>query len=186
MSTATRILLGVLGSFLILAIVLFVSYTNAHNAANQHEQGIKAVYKQSESVLGQYGQKIKEMAQVPGMQAEDLTNIITAANESRYGNGGSEGVMTWITEQNPTLDQSTYLQLQREISAGRDEFKNSQALLLDRVRAYEVDLGSFYTSKFMRLAGFPRIDLEQYDIVSTGAARGAFETKIDTDPIELR
>lgn len=126
------------------------------------------------------------MAQVPGMQTQNLTNIITGANESRYGGDGVNGVMAWIQEQNPNLDQSTYIQLQREIAAGRQAFQDSQSLVLDRVRAYKTDLGTFWRGKMMRLAGFPRIDFDKYTIVSTSDTRGAFDTKTDAAPIQLR
>ena len=174
------------------AVVAFVlvfiggSYVSAFNSANSQEQGIKAARDASEVTLGQYGQKIREMAQVPGMQAEDLRSIITAANDSRYGGDGVQGVMAWITEQNPTLDQTTYATLQREISAGRTAFEDSQKLMIDRVRAYETSLGSFWTGTWMRIAGFPRIDLDDYGIVSTDDAAGAFESGRDTAPIQMR
>lgn len=181
-----RVLLALAAVFGFALLVLGGSYIAAHNSANRQEEGIKSAKKESELVLGQYGQKIREMAQVPGMQAEDLRSIITAANDSRYGGDGVQGVMAWITEQNPTLDQATYVTLQREISAGRTGFENTQKLLIDRVRAYETSLGSFWTGAWMGIAGFPRIDLDDYGIVSTDAAAGAFETGRDTAPIQMR
>jgi hypothetical protein len=181
-----RIGLIVLAVFAFLVLGIGGSFVAAYNSANSQEQGIKAASDKSEVVLGQYGQKIKEMAQVPGMLASDLEAIITAANDSRYGGDGAKGVMTWIQEQNPNLDSATYETLQREIAAGRTEFANSQALLIDRVRSYETSLGSLWTGTLMSVAGFPRIDLADYAIVTTGAAAEAFDTKIDNEPIQMR
>lgn len=181
-----RIFLGIAAVIVTIAVILGGSYISAHNKANSHEQGIIAAQDNSEVILGQYGQKIREISQVPGMQAEDLVNIITAANESRYGSGGLDGVMTWITEQNPNLDQATYTQLQWEISAGREQFTQSQSLVVDRVRAYKTDLGSFWTGTWMSTSGWPRINLEDYGIVTTQDARDTFTTKTDQAPITLR
>lgn len=181
-----RPLLLVLSVLGILVLGVGGSFVAAYNSANSQEQGIKAASDQSEVILGQYGQKIKEMAQVPGMLASDLEAIITAANDSRYGGDGAKGVATWIQEQNPNLDAATYETLQREIAAGRTEFANSQALVIDRVRAYETSLGSLWTGTMMSIAGFPRINLEDYAIVSTDEANEAFETKRDSAPIQMR
>lgn len=159
--------------------------SNTWDTEIAHEQGIKAAWENNENILAQYGQKIAEAAQVPTMQAEDLGKLFQGALGARYGTDGSKAAMQWIQEQNPNLDQATYLQLQRMIEAGRNEFAAAQSRLIDRKRAYETELGSFWRGMWLRVAGYPKIDLAAYKAISTDRARGAFETGAEA-PMKLR
>jgi hypothetical protein len=93
--------------------------------------------------------------------------------------------MQWIQEQNPQLDSKVYLRIQQSIEAGRDEFKNSQTAMLDIKRSYETSLGYFWTGTWLRIAGFPKLNLDEYKIVSTARADNAFETGKE-EPMKLR
>lgn len=181
------VIASIIGGLLVVgAIMLGIAYVSAYNSANAHEKGLTAAQDTSESTLATHYQKIREAAQVPTMQKEDLVEIFTASNESRYGQGGSKGMMTWIQEQNPNLDQSTYRQLQQMIEAGRNDFLQSQKMMRDRKRSYETELGSFFTGFMMAAAGYPKIDLDSIKIVSTAGASRAFDTGIEEAPVSLR
>lgn len=162
-----------------------VSYISAYNTANRLEQQIQATYEDNQNVLAQYSNRIAEAAQVPAMQRDDLTAVVTAALEGRYGEDGSQAVFQWIQEQNPQIDSTVYVQLQRMIEAGRIEFAAAQTKLVDQKRIYETALGSFWQGTWMSVAGYPRIDLAEYQIVSTVRADEAFETGIE-EPMQLR
>lgn len=160
------------------------SYVSAYNTGNRLEQNIKATYENNRNILAQYGNKIAEAAQVPAMQRDDLSAVVTAALEGRYGENGSQAVFQWIQEQNPTIDSTVYVQLQRMIEAGRNEFTTAQTMLTDQKRVYETSLGSFWQGTWLGVAGYPRIDLAEYKIVSTARADDAFETGIE-EPMKL-
>lgn len=162
-----------------------VSYISAYNTGNRLEQNIKATYENNRNILAQYGNKVAEAAQVPSMQRDDLTQVVTAALEGRYGEDGSQAVFQWIQEQNPQIDSTVYVQLQRMIEAGRNEFTSAQTKLTDQKRIYETALGSFWQGTWMSFAGYPRIDLEEFKIVSTARADDAFRTGTE-EPLKLR
>lgn len=177
---------------LIVAIVLgafvgtgAVSYISAYNTANRMERSIVATDENNRNILAQYGNRVAEAAQVPAMQRDDLTAVVTAALEGRYGEDGSRAVFQFIQEQNPQIDSTVYVQLQRMIEAGRIEFAAAQTKLVDQKRIYETSLGSFWQGTWMSVAGYPRIDLDEYQIVSTARADQAFETGIE-EPMQLR
>lgn len=177
---------------LIVAIVLgafagtgAVSYISAYNTANRMERSIVATDENNRNILAQYGNRVAEAAQVPAMQRDDLTAVVTAALEGRYGDDGSRAVFQFIQEQNPQIDSTVYVQLQRMIEAGRIEFAAAQTKLVDQKRVYETSLGSFWQGTWMSVAGYPRIDLDEYQIVSTARADEAFETGIE-EPMQLR
>lgn len=186
MSTGIKVVLSVAAVVMVLVITLAGSYISNFNRAVNLETQIVYAYENNEQILGQYGQKIKEAAQVPSMQKEDLVEIFTAANESRYGEGGSSASFQWLKEQNPTLDQKTYENLQTMIEVGRNDFQNAQERLQDVRRAYEAALRSFWSGTMMRIAGFPTIDLGDYAPISTNRARDTFERGIEEAPLKLR
>lgn len=162
-----------------------VSYISAYNTGNRLEQRIIATDDNNRNILAQYGNRVSEAAQVPAMQRDDLSAVVTSALEGRYGEDGSQAVFQWIQEQNPQIDSTVYVQLQRIIEAGRIEFANAQTELVDQRRVYETALGSFWQGTWLSIAGYPRIDLDEYQIVSTSRADEAFETGVE-EPIQLR
>lgn len=162
-----------------------VSYISAYNTANRMERSIVATDENNRNILAQYGNRVAEAAQIPAMQRDDLTAVVTAALEGRYGEDGSRAVFQFIQEQNPQIDSTVYIQLQRMIEAGRIEFAAAQTKLVDQKRIYETSLGSFWQGTWMSVAGYPRIDLDEYQIVSTARADAAFDTGIE-EPIQLR
>jgi hypothetical protein len=91
----------------------------------------------------------------------------------------------FLQEQNPTIDSSVYVELQRIIVAGRQDFQVAQTRLIDQKRVYETALGSFWQGTWMGLAGFPRVDLDEYNIVTNARTEEAFSTGTE-EPIQLR
>lgn len=179
------ILGSIFGIIFVIGTVLFMSYISAYNTGNRMEQTIKATYQNNENILAQYGQKVIEAAQVTELQRDDLTQVVEAAIQGRYGADGSKAVFQMITEQNPTLDSTVYVQLQRIIEAGRNEFQQNQTIFLDQKRIYETALGSFWQGMWMGVAGYPKINLAEYTIISTERASDAFKTKKE-EAIKLR
>lgn len=162
-----------------------ISYVSAYNTANRMERSIVATDENNRNILAQYGNRIAEAAQVPAMQRDDLSAVVTAALEGRYGDDGSRAVFQWIQEQNPQIDSTVYVQLQRMIEAGRIEFATAQTKMVDQKRVYETALGSLWQGTWMSVAGYPKIDLDQYQIVSTAHADNALNTGIE-EPMQLR
>lgn len=171
-----------------LLVVVFFVYVYGNNKANAMEQTLKAESQNRESVLANYGQKIQEAAQVPGMATADIVAISKAAIQGRYGENGSQAAVQMIREQNPQVDPKLYSRLQQIIEAGRDEFQVKQARLVDVKRVYETELGSAVTGAMMHFAGYPKINLEdpKFQIVSTGRAQSAVATGREEGPIQLR
>jgi hypothetical protein len=104
----------------------------------------------------------------------------------RYGEKGSQATWQWLKEQNPTLDVSAYTKIQQIIESGRNEFQNAQTTLLDKKRVYQTQLGYLWTGFWLRTAGYPKIDLSKYDVVSNDYASEAFKGLKERGPIQLR
>jgi mevalonate pyrophosphate decarboxylase len=119
------------------------------------------------------------------MYTDDLKKVVTAAIQGRYGDKGSQATFQWIQEQNPTVDPSMYKKIQQVIEAFRNEFQQAQTEMLQMRNNYENALGYVWQGMWLSLAGYPKIDLAQFKIVTTDKARQTFETKRDTG-IQLR
>jgi hypothetical protein len=173
---------------IIIAVVSIGSvgaYVSAANYGNRAETSLQAKYNDNKNVLGQYTLKIGEMAQVPTIARNDLREILQTAFEGRYGSDGSQAAFQWIKEQNPTIDQTMYLQIQKAIEAGRNDFTASQTELLDQKREYVTELGYVWSGFWLHLAGYPKIDLNKINIVVASDTEEKFKTGVD-EGIKLR
>lgn len=181
--SAVLLVVALLGA----ALAIFaVSYISASNRGNQMEKAIEATYEDNQQKLGQYGQRILEAAQVTDMARDDLLKVVREAISGRYGENGSQAVFQAINEQNPTVDPELYRKLQQLIESGRREFQDGQTRLIDQKRVYTTALGTFWGGMFMRMAGYPKIDLNKYQAITTDRAAQVFEAGKESAPIQLR
>jgi hypothetical protein len=164
----------------------FSSYVSAYNYGNSMDQQLIAAKESNKNILAQYGQKVLEVAQVPDMYKKDLVEVTTAAIQGRYGKDGSGATFQMLKEQNPTLDAAMYRKIQQVIESGRNDFTAGQTRLIDIRRSYTTTLGTFWTGMWMRFAGYPKVNLSDFDIVSTDRADTAFRNKKEDGPIQLR
>ncbi|KWT98021.1 MULTISPECIES: hypothetical protein [unclassified Variovorax] len=185
-SAAVGILIAIVALFVLIGAVFGVSYISAYNAGNTMEQGIKATHQNNQNILATYSQKVLEAAQVTDMMRDDLVRVTKAAIEGRYGADGSKAVFQAITETNPQVSEKLYLKLQQIVESGRDEFKVNQTTLIDKKRVYQQELGSFWRGMWMRIAGYPKINLDDYKVVITEGVEATFKSGKESAPIRLR
>lgn len=185
MSTALKVTLAFVAVIVAIVGILAMSYVSAFNIGNRLEQTIKAQWDANRNTLSAYTLQMREAAQIPAMMADDMQRVVEGALDARYGEDGSRAMMQWIQEQNPSLSPEVYTQLQRMIEAGRKDFKRSQDILIDQKRVYETNLGSFWTGAWMRIAGYPKIDLDDYNLVLDVTTNQAFENG-EMDALNLR
>lgn len=185
MGTSAKILIGVLGLFVILAISLAGIAINTNDTCVRHEAAIEAQWMQNQNNYANYFNKIKEMAQIPEMYTGDLRKVYDGVMQGRYGNDGSKAMVQLIQEHNPNFDSSMYTRIQQAIESGRNSFEADQKTLIDRKRVYEVYLGSAVSGMMARAMGFPRKDLSRFNLVTNEETQRAFETG-QAGPIRLR
>lgn len=175
-----------IGLLILVAATCAGSYISANNYGASIEAQLKAERSNNQNILATYYQKIKEAAQVPDMYVEDLKKVTEAAIQGRYGANGSKAVFQWLKEQNPQLDSKIYVKLQQIIESGRDEFKNGQTKMLDVKRQYEAQQGFFWRGLWLRIAGYPKINMADYTPVITEGVEQAFAKGKEDAPVKLR
>lgn len=186
MSKAVLVIMGGFLLTMVMVVGLVVSMgISANNYGVTTERSLVATYDNNRNILSNYGKKVMEATQVPAMYSEDLTKLVKAQIEGRYGPKGSQASMQWLKEAAIPLDPNMYKQIQQIIEAGRNEFQVGQTTLLDKKRSYETELGKFPRGIIMSVLGFPKIDMKKYDIVTDTRTETAFDTKKE-DAIQLR
>ena len=170
---------GVVG---VIAVAAIGSYVSAANYGNRSEQQIKAKYQDNENVLSSGYQQLKGVAGVTKMATQDQIDLFKAAVTGRYGADGSKAVFQMIKEQNPVQDPQLYRKVQQVVEGTQKEFQTSQTQFLDIKRSYETELGSVWKGMWLGFAGYPKIDLSKYTIVSSQGASDAFATKKQAAP----
>ncbi len=184
-STGLIVALGFIGMLILVAGMAVVSYISAANYGNRLENQLLTKVENNQNIYANGTQKIIEVAQVPSMYVDDVTKVTQAAIAGRYGANGSQAVFQMLREQNPQLDASMYKKIQQVIESFRDEFQNNQTAMLDIRNTYKTALGTVWQGFWLKLAGYPKTDLKQFDIVTTDKAAETFRTKRDTG-VQLR
>lgn len=183
-SAAVGITIGVVAAAVLLAVV--GSYVSAANYGNTAEVELKAKYADNQNVYANGTQKVIEMAQVPDMYVDAVSKVTRDAIGGRYGQDGSKAVFQMLREQNPQIDPSMFIKIQQTIEAFRNEFQHSQTALLDRCATYEKQRGYVFSGFWLRLAGYPKMDITNMcTIVTTDKTAKTFETKRDSG-LQLR
>lgn len=178
--------IAILAALSILGIAVVSGLLNINNTCVVMENGIKAQYDLNRNSYDQHYKTMKEMAQVPDMQADDFKKIYDGVMAGRYGKDGSRAVVQWIQENNPQLSKEVYIKLQTAIEAGRNRFASDQTMLVDKKNDYANYIGTQPTEFFASsILGFPKIDMSKYDIVTSDETEKAFTDK-KSEPIKLR
>ena len=177
-----NVLVGVIIAIAIvlcLAVPAIFGYVSAYNLGNRTENQLTAMLENNENIYANGTQKVIEIAQVPSMYAEQVGKVTREAIQGRYGQDGSKAVFQFLQEQNPQLDPAIFAKIQVVIEEFRNKFELAQRDMIDVKRMYNTQLGSLWTGFWLGVAGYPKVDMKKFEIVTTERARQTFDTKRD-------
>jgi uncharacterized protein (UPF0333 family) len=185
-NAAVYALLGLVGMIVLVAVVALMNYVSWANYGNRTEASLEAIKGNNKNIFAQYGQKVVEAAQVPDMARDDIVKIATASMQGRYGADGSKATWQMIKEQNPSVDPKLYTKIQQLIEGGRNDFQNGQTKQLDAVRSYKTALGNVWGGMWLHMAGYPKINFKDYEIISTDRADETYKRGKESGPLQIR
>lgn len=187
MSTGLKVGLAIFMAMVIIPIMVAVtSYISANNYGARVEADLRAARDDNQNILAQYQQKILEVVQVPEMYKNDLKEVLTAAMTGRYGENGSKATFQWIQENNLSFDSKLYSNIQDLIAGGRKDFERGQTRMIDIRKGYEAQLNYFWRGLWLRIAGYPKINLDEYKPIVTDRVEETFKTGKESAPLKLR
>ena len=185
-STGAVVGLGFVGLIIALIIVATTSYISANNYGARIEPQLNAEYDNNQNILAQGQQKVLEAAQVPAMYKDDFKELIAADIQGRYGPNGSQATFQWLKERELNVDAQLYRKIQQLVESYRDEFKNSQTKMIDVRRQYEAEQGLFWRGMWLRIAGFPKVDMTKFKPIVTDAVQDIYKKGKESGPMKLR
>lgn len=174
------IVLGLVG--VVLAGAFGLIYMNMYNLGVQHETSIEAQVSQNQNKYSEFTQTAVEQMGIAREYQGAVKDVLTAAIEGRFGEGGSNAMFQAFTEAYPAeLDPRLYERVMQTVEAGRRDFSNEQKMLISKVQAYKLDLRSAWSGMWLGAAGFPNLDLAdpQFNPVVTSQTRETFQTGTD-------
>lgn len=169
------------------AISFVGSYLHYAGVGAQKEETLIAKRDDNKNVMAAYSTMIKEIAQAFKLSMNAQANLIKIANEARYGEGGSKAALQFIQEQNPNADPQLLNKMTQVIESERSRFRNAQTEMLDIKRGYKTELAMPVSGFFMRLAGYPKIDFKDFEVIINDYTEEAYKSgkaeAIDLDGI---
>lgn len=185
-------MLKTLGIALVVCLLFFgaligFGYVGFQNDAARFEIALTAQLEDNKNIYDNGWKEVKEMAQVPKVQEQALEKLYVSALKAR--NYGGE-VVKFIQENNPTLDQSTFLKIQASIEKFRSRFAQAQTEIISKKQAYGNFLtastsGRFYNSVAGALGGaYPRVDMSKFIIVTSEQTDSDFQ-RHKSEPLKL-
>lgn len=162
----------------IVTVSLIAGYVGFGNNANRNENGIVASWTNNKNVYDNGWKTVVEKAQVPKEYTSQMKELYDGMMKGRYGANGSQALLQFIKEQNPSIDASVYKDIQQSIEVFHTQFAQSQTELVSRKQEYQNLLTGTTSGRFYNmLAHYPHIDMSKYDIVTSAKTEQDFDTK---------
>jgi hypothetical protein len=187
------IVAGILAVLLVIfAGGIFLGYMSWSNDARQFEADIPAQYTQMQNAYDNGWKKVVEIAQVPTMQQAAYKDVYHDVMTGRYGAKGSQAMLQFIKEQNPTLDPALYTKIQQTIEIFHDQFEASQAKIIALKQSYQKLVTATTEGRIYNMVGgYPHIkcgvpagSADDYQIVTSDKTQTDFQNH-KSEPLNL-
>lgn len=172
-----------------LVTIVALQYKSAYDYGNETDNALIAIKTNNKNIYAQGTQAIMEIAQVPTMYAKDLESIITKEIQGKYGKDGSQATMQWLQDRNITLPPNLYDEITQQIKAFRAKFEANQTRMIDVRAMYQKAIGQKYIfgrGWWLEIAGFPRINLADYEPIITERTEKVYDAGKEDGPLKLR
>jgi len=167
MGTGAKVAIGFVVVCVLILVISVVTTVSTYNQAVSYEAGIEAQYKQNQNLLAAHSNKVMEVAQVPGMYAKDMQNLIKTEMTAKFGEGGSKAMFQWFKERDLNFDSSLYKKIMQVMEAGRDDFAAGQKSMASRTQEYTKYHKGAWPGFLVRAFGFPSEEVKTWSVIVT-------------------
>ena len=126
-----------------------------------------------ENVLDNMWKNFQEIGGIADRERETAMKLFKEYAEARTSDGQGQ-MMAWVTEQNPNISSKIYEDLQARLTAGRQEYRESQTYMLELVRAYSNIVADPFKSIFVK-----NTTSFKFVVISSEGTKAAVETGKD-------
>lgn len=184
MSLTLKIAIAAITFVILTALTLISSYVHYHNYAVDSEKLISKTYLDMENILSQGSTQVIEAASVSSEYAEQVRSLLVDTTAARYGEGGSQATFQFLYEDNPQLDPAMSTKIQQMVESFRNKFQNSQSKFIDVREDYIAKQNYLWAGFWIRVAGYPKLNMDDYQIISSKYAKDSFESNT-SEALEL-
>ena len=143
-----------------LVLVGIISQVTVRALGERMEASIVAGYDQLEAIGSQYTEKISEISPGTDTLQQAIKEIITRYFGAKIGNAHDWEVFNWLELQQVPVSDFRHDKIMSLIHQGRKEYRDTVISIRKGRDSYREALDSFYSGLWLRLNGFPRIDVE--------------------------
>lgn len=164
----------------------FVAFKSAWDYGNDMDTAMEGIKENNKNIYAQGTQAILEIAQVPTMYANDLKEIVIGEIQGKYGKDGSKATMQWLKDRDINLSPDLYKDITLQIKTFRAKFEANQTKMIETKRSYKKAIGSLWMGFWLRMAGFPKINLEDFNAITTDRTEEVYKNGKEAAPLKLR
>lgn len=155
------------------ALVGFGMYFSYNRQEVQARNACQAQLGNVENVLDNMWKNFQEIGGIADRERETAMKLFREYAEARTSESQGQ-MMAWITEQIPQASPALYADLQARLTAGRQEYRQSQTYMLELVRAHTNIVQDPFRSIFIKNS-----DPFVFTVISSGDTKNAVKTGKD-------
>lgn len=169
--------LGLLVVVILFVVCVFGQGVNVYNTSVDYTTKIEAKQKANEADFDAMWKKIAQAANVADKYKDGLKDVLTAYTSGRKKES-DQLLMDWTKEAIPAFDSSLYKQINNIIVGSRDDFANSQKVLIDIQRQYNNFIRRFPNNIYCSILNIKEVEIK---VVTSSKTEEAFSTGKEDD-----
>lgn len=178
MSGTTKVVVGFVVFIIFVAMfIVYSSFSYGTKAVNM-EQNIVDMYKEAQNSLSSCTGTIRVISKIPKKYEDSFINIIKADRQGQYGNDTVQRVAAFMKERNLEYNDKFLVDLSNTIKSCEKSFETKQSLVNSNVSVYKRQLDNPWSGMFYRMHGYPKIKLNDFEMVLHTGIKEQFETKV--------
>lgn len=177
MGTGAIIVLAILAILLALIGVGVMSAYSAAKWGNVTENGIVAIRDNNKNIYANGTNEILELVDNAKAYKTDLQEVIIAEIQGKYGPKGSGATVQFLQDRNIPLTPELRKEVGMSVKKFHAKFEANQTKQIEAIRVYKDGLGEPIRGFWLRLVGYPKLNLADFEVVTSDLTEETYKTK---------